>query len=860
METSVLNNYRSMPDSKNSADLSVQEIAPDPRPYIVGIGTSAGGLEALQLLFDNIPQSSQIAYVIVQHLAPDYKSLMVELLSKHTHMKIRQIDDGMQVQPNSVYVMPPKTNLIINKGRLYLKQKDPLLNINFPIDIFFHSLGEDQGERAVGVVLSGTGTDGTRGIKTIKEYGGIVIVQEPNSAKFNGMPLSAISTQLVDFVLTPPQIASQLSETIQKSMLQRNLTIAQEPFEAEIFRRIINLIKDKTGIDFILYKRTTIYRRIARRMKINGMESMESYYADLLENKKEVHTLQQDLLIGVTQFFRDPEAFEIIEKKVIPEIFKNKSERETIRIWTPGCSTGEEAYSILILLEDYKARHKLTHPIKIFATDIDVKALEIAGNGVYPVNISADVKKSYLYEYFTQKDQSYHISQNLRNQVVFARHNIFSDPPFNRVDMIVCRNLMIYLESTLQDKIMTIFRFAINKGGFLFLGPSESVGDIAEIMEPVSKRWKIYQHTSEPQTVMPDLLSGHSPSFLNITPASLHNPLGNPTKKRFQPHWIDQFKDTLVELYSPKCVFINEDFDVLYLAGGVSKYVRLPEKALTLNFLKMVHKDLVIPLSTAIRKASKTNDPVRYNNIQFKYNDSDHFVCDLNVIPLPQLNRIEKILLISFIEHDGTVEREDTDLFEINDAVKDRINYLEQQLKDTRENLQATIEELETSNEELQASNEELMAANEELQSTNEELQSVNEELHSVNAEFQEKILHLSELSSDMDNMMSASEIGTIFLDSDMRIRKFTPAIQEYFNLMPQDIGRPISHFNTDLGIKDILKKAEEVLTKGIRFNEDITIKDKGHYFMRILPYKTSERVIKGIVITFVNIEGLKAT
>ncbi|MEZ4825500.1 MAG: chemotaxis protein CheB [Bacteroidia bacterium] len=847
-----------MAKAKQKEIIPEYESANDLKPYIVGIGTSAGGLEALQLLFDNIPQSDKLAYVIVQHLAPDYKSLMVELLSKHTHMKIKQIDDGMQVLPNSVYVMPPKTNLIINKGRLFLKQKDPLLNINFPIDIFFHSLGEDQGERAIGVVLSGTGTDGTRGIKTIKEYGGIVMVQEPNSAKFNGMPLSAISTQLADFVLNPPQIAHQLSETVQKPAQVKIDAVSQEPFEAEIFRRIINLIKDKTGIDFILYKRSTIYRRISRRMKINGFESLESYYSDLLENRKEVQTLQQDLLIGVTQFFRDPEAFEILEKSVIPELFKNKPARETIRIWTPGCSTGEEAYSILMLLEDYKARHKLTHPVKIFATDIDVKALEIAGNGIYPVNISADVKKSFLYEYFVQKDQSYHVSQNLRNQVVFARHNIFSDPPFNRVDMIVCRNLMIYLESSLQEKIMTIFRFALNRGGFLFLGPSESVGDIAEIMEPVNKRWKIYKHISDPQAVMPDLLSAHSPAYLHVTPASLHNPLGNSAKKRFQPHWIDQFKDSLVEFYAPKCVFINEEFDVLYLAGGITKYVRLPEKALSLNFLKMVDKDLVIPLSTAIRKATKTNEPVRYNNIQFKYNETDSFVCDLNVIPLPHLNRVEKILLISFIEHNDTLPREDTELFEINDAVKDRLNYLEQQLKDTRENLQATIEELETSNEELQASNEELMAANEELQSTNEELQSVNEELHSVNAEFQEKILHLSELSNDMDNMMRASEIGTIFLDADMRIRKFTPAIQEYFNLLPQDVGRPITHFNTDLGINDILKKADQVLLKGLSFEEDIEIEDKGRYYMRMLPYRTDDKEIRGMVITFVNIEGLK--
>ena len=824
--------------------------------YYVGIGTSAGGLEALQHLFDHYTPRPNVAIIIVQHLSPDYKSLMVELLSKHTSMQVNQVTNGIKVEGNCVYVMPARKDLTIKGGKLFLKEKDPLLNINFPIDIFLHSLGDDQKEKAIAVILSGTGTDGSRGIKTIKEKGGIVMVQDTHSAKFNGMPLSAISTKQVDYVLPPHEIAIELENiaTVRPADVARaNLEVGVS--SSHSLAKILGIVNKTTGLDFSFYKRNTIFRRIERRMKLNKIDEMENYYHYLSETPKEVHNLQKDLLIGVTQFFRDKEAFEELEKLAIPKIFESKLEDEAIRIWTPGCSTGEEAYSTLILFEEFRKKHNRKNPIKLFATDIDSSAIEQAGNGIYPVNIAADVSKERLAHFFTQREHAFHVNQDIRNQVVFARHNILSDPPFNRVDLIVCRNLLIYLETVLQKKVLSTFQFSLNRNGFLFLGPSESVGELSRMLQSVEKRWKIYQNKAEPRTFIPDMLMNPLPP---AGPQIHYQPGIPPVRNTIKDQRVDMFRDILVDKFTPMVAFVNQEMETLYLSGGINQVLRLPEKKLSLNFLKMLPEELIIPLSTASRKVIKDKKAVRYNSIQVTGFDGETTLFDLQVEWVAADINVDSVLLVSLFKQESSSNLEGEKPIPVNEMAVKRIEFLEQQLKDTRENLQSTIEELETSNEELQASNEELMAANEELQSTNEELQSVNEELHTVNSELQVKITEMTTLTNDMDNLLKSTEIGTIFLDKEMRIRKFTPAIHRQFNLIERDLGRPISHFNTDLGGVDIVSLSRQVLTEEKRLVTEVQLKSDQTFVMRILPYKTDESKIEGVVITFIDVGEIK--
>lgn len=845
-----------------------EELAPEQEPYseeqgestqnsrvIVGIGTSAGGLEALQNLFDNYTAVENMGFVIVQHLSPDYKSLMVELLSKHTRMEVFQVIDGIEVKANCVYVMPSKKNLAIKNGKLYLMDKPRSVSVNFPIDIFFHSLGIDQKEKAIAIVLSGTGTDGSRGIKTIKENGGIVMVQEPASAKFNGMPISAISTKLVDYVLTPKDISFELPTLAKLTPVSLHEVQVRAITSSELLLKILRLILETSGIDFSLYKRNTIFRRIDRRIKLKKLENMELYYDFLKENAREVEVLGNDLLIGVTQFFRDVDAFEELTNNVIPEIFANKTDDQLIRIWTPGCSTGEEAYSIAMLFAEYKQAHKRNNSIKIFATDIDPNAIDIAGSGTYPINIVVDVPPNLLSKYFINKENGYTVTQELRNQIVFAKHNILADPPFNRVDLIVCRNLLIYMDAEPQTKILSVFQFALNRKGFLFLGPSESVGEIIKYMRPVNKRWKIYQSTTEGRSFLPEMLisAATHPTYTNYT-ASLPP---QKTRKQLTGQMIDLFKDALVDRFSPMTAFLNTNLEVLYLAGGINRFIRLPERHLSLNVLKMLPEAMVIPMNTATRKVMKTGKPVRYESIAVDDTDGVQRAYDLQVEMLKTNEAIDQVLIVSVYLRDEEPRVEGEKALPVTKMASERIEYLEHQLKDTRDSLQSTIEELETSNEELQASNEELMAANEELQSTNEELQSVNEELHTVNSELQAKIMQLTEMTNDMDNLLKSTDIGTIFLDEELRIRKFTPAIREQFKLIEQDIGRPIGHFNTDLGDVDVVSIASNVLNSGHMLEQEIVGGNGTSYLMRILPYRTDEGRAAGVVVTFTDIEEL---
>ncbi|MEO0469788.1 MAG: chemotaxis protein CheB [Bacteroidota bacterium] len=821
--------------------------------FIVGIGASAGGLEALQDLFDHLPPSSHLAYVVVQHLSPDYKSLMVELLSKRTRMNVFQIKDGVQIEANTIYVMSAKNDLSIREGCLYLVKRDDTQNIHFPIDLFFQALGEDQGEQAIGVILSGTGTDGTRGLKIIKEKGGVILVQEPGTAKFNGMPVSAISTNLVDQVLSPARIAERLLFLVDFQQRQKGLEGSMIDLNASSLNGILGLIRELTGIDFSQYKKNTLFRRLERRRVLQKIPDLDQFFHHLQSHPDEVMALQQDLLIGVTQFFRDTEAYEVIRETVIPGLFDGKEPEEVIRVWVAGCSTGEEAYSLMILLMEHKEKHQLPNPIKIFATDIDGQAIDFAGLGEYPVNIAIDVPAKILEKYFVQKDKKYVISPNLRNHIVFARHNVLADPPFNRVDLITCRNLLIYLEAPLQKRVISIFQFALVKNGYMVLGPSESMNDQDRYFSVINKRWKVFRSKVESRLVIPEVLGN-----LNLAEREKYHTSRRPyvsSLEEFKTHDFDKLRQEIVDRFSPMAVFIDRQFQVILLTGGANRLIRLPENRMSLNLQKMVPAELGVPIGTAVHKAIKSGEKVRYPGVRFQLEETERAV-DLMVEVIAEKTFGEEIILLTFEER-AVAEKSD-DFTILSRENTERVKFLEQQLEDTRETLQTTIEELETSNEELQASNEELMAANEELQSTNEELQSVNEELHTVNSELESKINEMTELADDMDNLLNSIAIGTIFLDNDLRIRKYTPGIQAVFNFMPQDIGRPLEHFNTDLGIDNIANVARKVLRSLNAFQKTIRLSDDRIYLLRILPYLTdSVRRENGVVIVFVNIDSL---
>lgn len=822
--------------------------------YVAGIGASAGGLEALEKFFENMPAENGIVFVVVQHLSPDYKSLMVELLSKKTKMKIHQVSDGIEIKPDNVYLIPPKKNMTISNNKLFLSNKSSDQVLNLPIDIFFNSLAENVGEKAIAVVLSGTGSDGTRGIRSIKEMGGMVMVQEENSAKFDGMPRSAISTGIVDYILTPTEMPEKLLNYISHPYAERSDDFDKTITESgDSLSKILDIIKSKAKVDFSYYKESTIIRRIERRMSLNQISNIDNYLNYIYENPEEINTLYKELLIGVTKFFRDEEAYNIIEKKVIPEIFSKKSESDSnlIRVWVVGCSTGEEAYSLAILFKEYSEKIEDKMDIKIFATDIDKKAIEKASLGLYPESLAADVSQERLNLYFIKKGDHYQISNQIREMVVFAAHNILKDPPFYKMDLISCRNLLIYIKPEFQQKIYAYFNFSLNEDSFLFLGKSETIGEMKKFFKDYDQKWKLYQSHSNEKALL-------DVNF--YVPAARKNTIPKTfTQNRSisalnHTRITESINEILLDQYNTTCLVVDEEFEIVYMYGDISKYLTFPGKKLTYNILKIVPENLSIALSTLIRRVIKEQKEVNYADVRYEIENRLEAV---NIVSRPfkdpKINR-NLILLILESVPEASVNPERIETYDIDHKTSQRIADLEQELKYSKENLQATVEELETSNEELQATNEELLAANEELQSTNEELQSLNEELYTVNSEYQNKIQELTDLNNDMENYIRSTDIGTIFLDQDLDIRKFTPAVTKIVNLRDTDIGRPLSHFSHNIQYDAFLDDAKEVLDTLIPKETEVENSEGQSFLMKMLPYRTSENAIKGLVINFVEI------
>jgi two-component system, chemotaxis family, CheB/CheR fusion protein len=820
--------------------------------YVVGIGASAGGLEAINELFDNMPANTGFSFVIVQHLSPDYKSLMADLLSKHTEMKVFEATEDMPVKPNCIYLIPARKTITLENGRLKLEEKVRDHQPNSAIDIFFESLAKDQSEMGIGIILSGTGTDGTRGIQAIKNSGGAVAVQDPVTAQFDGMPNSAIASGYVDMILSPDMMADELLEFVREAPLLRSFNELNNQ-EEEVLVDILALVQKTTGHDFSKYKRPTINRRMARRMAERNIRSVAAYYTYLQSNIEEVTDLCREFLLHVTRFFRDPEAYDLLKTVVIPEIDARKEPGAPIKVWVSACSTGEEAYSLAMLFEEYADnRPAHNHEVKIFASDISQDVIDIASRGFYSDDHVSSIPAGNLKRFFIKEPGGYRVVPAIRKMIVFARHDIAKDPPFSKIDLLTCRNMLIYMNPVLQKNILQKLHFAINDDGYLFLGPSENIGVLKDVMVEVDKKWKLFKCISKSKVAELESFSNPAESIGFAVPA------GVAKAKNALNNIAEIFKDTLLEEYEYAGIFVDKNFDVKQAVGHFKKFLEFPDNNFNFNLLKLVPPDLSIALSTGIRKAMKDNERVVLRAVRFRSENVEKLVTVIIKPYLVQKAYLQPFVFVILKEEVIVARKASPPVFSGDHYTSERILELEQELVDTKENLHALLEEVESSNEQLQSSNEEIVSSNEELQSTNEELQSLNEELHTVNAEHQLKIRELIELNDDLNNYFRNSEIGQILIDRRLIIRKFTPAATKQVNLIKTDIGRSIVDISTKITGLDFVNDIKEVIQTGEMLEKEIRMDGGRIVLMRIAPYLRENDTRDGAVINFVDISEIK--
>lgn len=855
------------PDVGTTAPLSAEEKTEGRndrnRFYIVGMGASAGGLEAFEQFFSHMPPDSRMAFVLVPHLSPEHKSLMADLLRWYTAMQISEAEDGMDVRPNRVYIIPPNKDLSITHGVLRLEAPTEQHGVRHPIDFFFRSMAQDQGDRAICVILSGTGTEGTLGLRAVKGEGGLVLAQDVKDAKYDGMPSSAIATGLVDHVLPAAKMPDLLLRYTKATAARaiRPLVKAEER-PAEALQRIYTLIRAQTGHDFTLYKQNTVIRRINKRMAIHQIETLEDYVVYLRSNPHEIEVLFAELLIRVTSFFRDPEAFDVLKNHALPLIFGNKHDDSPVRIWVPGCSTGEEAYSLAILAHEFQRQHKSGHQkIQIFATDIDTGAIDIARAGTYSESIIVDVSPERLSRYFIKRSGAYKVKDDVREMVVFAVQDLIKDPPFSKMDLISCRNLLIYMGSSLQKKVLALFHYALNPGGVLFLGASETVGDASDMYSFIDKKWKIYR-ARRVETLPMTAIDLRQPA---LVPGKERVEAGPDLRRPASPNVGDFTERLLLERYSPPCAVVNDKGDILYFHGKTGKYLEPASGKAALNIIEMAREGIRLEIRTGLRKAVTQKKDVVYGGLQVKTNGG-YKPLNLEIKYITKPEHLEELIMVVFNETAAVPEEKATKAkLRSREKASERLSAMEYELKSTKEHLQTTIEELETSNEELKSTNEELQSSNEELQSTNEELetsreelQSANEELLTVNTELQHKIDELSEANSDIVNLLASTQIATIFLSYDLRIRRFTPSATDVINIIQTDVGRPISDISMKLEYPELASDAEEVLKTLSQKERMVRRQDDRWYLARVVPYRTVDNVIDGVVLTFVDITHQK--
>ncbi|MGR8931354.1 MAG: chemotaxis protein CheB [Gammaproteobacteria bacterium] len=825
---------------------------------IVGIGASAGGLEAFEQFFTHAPPDTGMAFVLVQHLDPTHKSILVDLVRRYTRMQVFEVEDGMVVKPDCAYIIPPNREMAILHGVLHLIEPIAPRGQRLPIDYFFRSLAQDKEEFGIAIVLSGTGTDGTLGVKAIKGEGGMVMVQSPESARYDGMPRSALNTGVADYVLPPEAMVAQLTAYVDlavgKNVKKKAVPL---PTSEDDMKKIFILVRSQTGHDFSLYKDNTITRRIERRMSVNQISEMRLYVRYLQQNPIEVETLFKELLIGVTSFFRDPEAFDSLKTKVIPKIFADRSPSKPVRVWIPGCSTGEEAYSIAILIREYIDNNRLPHDVQIFATDIDGDAIESARQGIYPDSIAMDVPAVYLKRYFTRSDSVMQVEQSIREMMVFAVQSITKDPPFSRLDLVSCRNVLIYMGSKLQSRVLPLFHYALNPQGFLFLGHSESLGESASLFNDIERKWKIFQSKGGALPTMPQL--SFPLSYIDLENESYRSTDSARNGQRI--NYRDLTEKMLLRDHTPAAVLVDESNSALFIHGSTGDYLEPAQGEANLSLLSMARPGLKLELITALRKARTQKQDVRAEGVLINKQKSARRV-DITVRAVTQPAALRGLMLVLFEPHmDIEATTENLDKLVVSMSTDERVKELEHELAATQEHLQTTIEELETSNEELTSTNEELQSSNEELQSTNEELetskeelQSVNEELMTVNSELETKVHQLSESNNDMNNLLEATKIATLFLDQTLNIKRFTPPVTDVIKLIQSDIDRPLSDIAYNLGGLDLSELSVQVLDTLTPHEQQVRTQEGRHLLLRILPYRTTRNVIDGVVITFVDI------
>ena len=817
--------------------------------HIVGVGASAGGLEALEALFALMPEDSGLAFVVLQHLSPDFESRMDELLGRRTRIPIRKVIDGMEVEPNHIYLIPPKKDMILSGGRLLLTDKDPGRGLTLPIDHFLRSLAQDAGRFAIAVILSGTGSDGSRGVREIHEAGGLVIAQDPRTASFDGMPRSAIDTGLVDVELPPSAIPEALVRYARAARDGEGWQRQVAPVPDSPIGRILELLRAQYGIDFAHYKPNTVLRRVERRLTMSRLDDVDAYARHLAEEPAELNALYSDLLIGVTRFFRDQEAFEFLGAHIIPGIVAGNDD---IRIWVPGCATGEEVYSYAILLHEAIGHAGGRGRAKIFATDVHPASLDLASAGVYERDALRHVSDERRERYFSPAGSDrFRISKELRELVVFARHNVINDAPFTRMDLVSCRNLLIYLQPPAQKKALSLFHFGLKTSGVLVLGPSESPGELAEEFETLDPRWKIYRKRRDIR------LPTEMRLLVPAQGGGLRARATLPGGRRLADGVLLAAYDQLMARHVPPAFLIDDNHDLLHSFGGAESILMMRGGRATTNLLDLVPEGLRAPLAGALQQAAKQHNAVRYTGLDVTVRGEEvRFRVTVHPLPEPKLDTTNFLVELERVQRD--IPQPPIEEVDLEGASREYVANLEAELRFTRENLQATIEELETSNEELQATNEEMVAANEELQSTNEELHSVNEELHTVNVEHQRKIEELTELTDDMDNLLESTDIGVLFLDEQLSVRKFTPRVASIFHLMPQDVGRRFDTFAHDIDYPNLLTDLHEVLANRSRVEREVHTARGELLLLRILPYRSRGGDIRGVVLTAVDIGSLK--
>jgi two-component system CheB/CheR fusion protein len=835
------------------------EHEPAASPPVVALGASAGGLDPLQELFRHMPGDTGMAFMVVQHLSSQGKSMLGDLLQKHTPMKVATVEDMMKVEPNRVYINPADKHVSVFNGAFHLIDPIKIPGTSFPIDHFFHSLADDLSERAICIILSGTGTDGTLGLKAVKEAGGMAIVQDPQQAKFDGMPQSAISTGLVDHVLPVERMAQEvMSYAAQPYLKVRKKDEPEDKNFTNVMQKIFMLIRSVTGSDFTQYKQSTIHRRVKRRMALHNIEDIADYHRYLRENTPEVHQLFKELLILVTSFFRDPAVFEVLAEKVIPDILARSDESQPVRVWVPGCATGEEAVSLAMLFVEAGEKLNRHLDLQIFATDIDPDAVQRARAAEYSQAIDAEVSTERLKRFFIKQDHSYKLKSEIRDMLVFAVQDIVTNPPFSRLHLVSCRNLLIYLDTVLQGRILTLFHHTLNPDGYMLLGTSESIGEHSDLFAPVDIKSKIFKA----KKLLSQRVAVNLP--MGDVAGDSTTDRGKGTHKVMDVRGI--VEKALLDEYAPDCVLIDENYDILYFQGQTDRYLSHPKGTPTFNLLKIVSERLRQRLPAALHKAFQQEGSTTLHGVRIKEDEGGGTV-EVTVRPLRKTPDGPKLAMIVFEDkpYPDPGRRGKKKTVAKKGQAADPLPDLEQELRDTRENLQATIEQLEGANEELKSMNEELQSTNEELQSLNEEMmtakeeqQSANEELATVNAELQSRVNELMEVTDDITNLFASTDIGTIFMDSRLLIRRFTPSMTRFFNLIPSDVGRSIMDIRSKVAYDDLHKDAEQVLATLQSKGREVRAEEGKWFSMHILPYRTKENRIDGVVATFVDITERK--